>query len=257
MEIDNRSLFNLEKKKYKGIKLSLIFLIFLIISIGVIGTTLFSKDFQMTMNSTGHSWDSIFDGYFIFKVILNPILLALLASKSVELENQGNMWKFLKTCGVDLKEIFIIKLKYIFSLYFLYQLIEWVVIIGIARLIGLKESLPIYKFLIKFFSQLSISFLIMVFHYLLALRFENQLITISVSLIGTLIGIMTLYISKFISYIVPYSMYGLLTGLQSTVESPGVFKTISLPLNYLPLIIATILGLLLYTLGKKYFKEVE
>ncbi|RVU55556.1 ABC transporter permease [Anaerosphaera multitolerans] len=251
------NIYKIEKKKYKGSNLALMLLFFIVLNLGLIGTLIFSREFQSTMNFTGYSWLNIMDSYFMYKVILNPILLSVLVSKSVDMENQGNMWKYLKSCGVDFKKIYKVKFQYIFRLYFIYQCLEWLMIIILSKSIGLRETMPIYRMSIYFVKQLSISYLLMAIHYLAAIKWENQLVTISISLIGTVVGVISMFLPIVFSNLVPYSWYVTMISLQYNYVARNEYYISIRDVNYFPLLIAVVLGTVFYKLGEKYFKEAE
>ncbi|WP_101773965.1 ABC transporter permease [Peptostreptococcus faecalis] len=249
------NLFYLEKRKYKHSFLPLLIVAFLFIDLCLLGANFFNSSFQSTMNNTGYSWMKIMDSLFIFKCVSNPIFLAVLSSKSIDLENQGNMWQYLKTCNVEFKDIYKYKFIYIFRLYFLYQILEWVMMIGTAKVIGLEESFPIFRMVVYFSSQLAISFMIMTIHYNLAIKYKNQLITISISLLGSIAGVISMLLPRFISYLVPYSWYAQLLSISYKFVDKDNFIVSINNLNYFPMLISIFIGVSLYKYGQIFLKE--
>lgn len=247
----------IERKKYKGLKLPLIMILFTLVNIALAAMSMFSSSFTDEMNTSGYAWLLIMDSYLLYTVLISPIFLAMLTSRSVELENHGNMWKVLRVCGVELNEIYTSKFAYIFKFYLFYQVINWLAQFLMAKYVGLTETIPYFRFAIVFLSQIAITFMIMSFHYVLSLRWSNQLISISVSLLGTILGFVSLLLPRIVSDLIPYSWYGALAGMGTEFVRKGVWNRFELPINYRPLILSLIIGIIIYSYGKKKFMEVK
>ncbi|WP_051259769.1 ABC transporter permease [Peptoniphilus mikwangii] len=246
----NVNLRKIENKKFRGSFLFLVFLAFFTINGFFMSVVLFSSNFKNMFSSNDIPWNYALDFYFFIKQLLTPILIASIISKAVSIENDTYMWKFLKSCGVSFNKIYSVKFWNIYKKYLIYQMLEWIFLICISKFVGLHQPIPIFRFIVYFISQSLISFLLMSFHYVLSLKWENQLISISIAIIGTLVGLLSSLISKFICIFMPYSWYMSLSSIKVTMISEDKFVRNILPINYLPLILSGILGITIYLIGR-------
>lgn len=239
------TLYLMEQKKYQKSRLLIIFSVYLLINIFM--TVI---QFRNGVNKEGVLiWYSIFDANSIFKVILCPIMLASLIGYAVQVENNHNMWKVIRSTGTDLKDLYTIKFMYFFIRVVLLFVLEWLIIYFLSIGLGLKAAYPLVDSLIRFGGTVLISFMIMAVHYCLSLKFSNQVVSLSVAVICSLIGVITLLISVMLMRVFIYSWYGYFIQIQySRVnnEFVGVLNPISL-YPYLSLII----GLIIFEYGKK------
>lgn len=244
----NINLRKIEKLKYKNDKNFLIFAIALAASMVYVAIMLFDKSFLSKENQ----WLNLLDNLMISHVIIYPLFIASLVSKSVEIENSHNMWKIIYTCGIDHRKILIYKILNIFKKISYYQIFEWIVFICFSRLKGVKEEIDLERFIIYFLSQIAITSLLMAIHYIISLKNSNQLVSISIAILGTLTGLMGLFFEK-ISLINPYSWYGKLSSIEYTIIDKNTFTSSIRPINYETLILSSILAciLLIYALKIK------
>lgn len=245
------NLWKIERKKYKYAKEMFLILIFAGISIGIISINLFSESFRATMNYDELSWFKLTDSYFFIKMLLSPILLASIVGRSVELENENNMWKVIKSSGVNLKNIYYTKFFYCIRKIFLYQILEWFMVLVFIIYFGPVTDFPVIRIALSFISQFSISFLLASVHYFISLKWESQLISVSAALIGTLAGIIFLFLPNIFSLVNPYSWYGRLMAIgydYSTSSSPNIYlHQFEFKLLFLPVV----LGVIILFLGSK------
>lgn len=243
MKINYRKL---EARKMRGSK-SLLFYVFVLIStFFLLSFSLFSGD----RIGDEMAWYSVFDSYLFAKLIVMPIFLAALIGRSVDLENRGSMWKVLYSTGIDFKEIYKGKLFYNYKGILAFQVLEWVLMIAYSKALGLSQPLPLDRVLILFLSQALISFCLLSIHYILSLRWSNQLISTSVAIVGTLTGVIFMLLSKFLSMINPYAWFANLFTI-SYIRQGGEYIRELNPNNYEMIFLSFIVALVLYIFGSK------
>lgn len=241
------SMMKIEMKKYRGVPL------FRVLSLAVVLTLLVCV-MPLFRDSKGMSdvlkFYTVLDSAAFFNVILLPTILAGLASMGVQLEARHNMWKVLVSRGVQYKRLYGVKFFYLYACYLIAQLVEWGLLILLLTWRGLAGYIPWDKCLFYGASVLVISGFILLIHYLLSLKWSNQLISLSVAIFGSLMGIIITLISKSAMRFVPYSWYGFLMSLRFEKIGDHFVRHVG-DMSYFPLIAALFLGTVLYQLGKR------
>lgn len=250
--------FCVERRKYRRLYIPVIFLLFLLIDISMVSLTALNSNFQSTMNQPeSHAWYTLMDSYLMAKLIFTPILLAVVISRVVDMENDGDMWKMLKTSGWSMEEIFDIKFFSIFARYIIFQVLEWLIFINIGKKVGIIMQLPIERFTIILISIIAISFFIMTIHYYLALKYENQLIGLAFGVVGSLVGIIGAFLPFSISKLVPYSYYAHLITLKHVKVGEGQFIANIVPIRLYPFVISLLLGVFVFLWSRRKIKVLE
>lgn len=241
-------LMKIEKRKYKNSREFLIFLLLCIITIGIISINLFSNSFKTTMNNSHHSWYKLFDSYFFIKTILSPIFITSVVGKAIEIENNNNMWKIIKSSGVKFNKIYYTKFIYCLIKIFVYQLLEWILVISYIKFFGLRTSFPLQRMLFSFLTQFCVSFLLCSIHYVISLKWSNQLISVSIAIIGSLLGILSLLLPDIFSLLNPYSWYGrlIVLGYDMTTKNTYIME-----FEYKFLFLSLIIGILINLIGPR------
>ncbi|MGT2754517.1 ABC transporter permease [Streptococcus ovis] len=239
----------IETKKYRGLPVFRLLGLSVVVTILVTLMSIFdikgSKELADLM-----SIHLVMSSAAFIKVILLPIILASLASMAVQLENRHKMWNVLKSSGVSYAHIYRVKFIYIYSCYLLSQLLEWGIIAVILKQRGFNGIVSFGDVALYGVSMLGISGFILLGHYLLSLRWSNQLISLSVAMVGSLMGIIILLISKELMKLIPYSWYGFLMTVDYVKVGDTFVKTLR-PVELYPLLASVLFGILLYSVGKR------
>ncbi|WP_307976216.1 ABC transporter permease [uncultured Streptococcus sp.] len=242
-------LFKIETKKYRGLPVFRLLLVAVAMSLIFSCIQIFDAKSAADLAKITKLY-AVFDNAAVVKIIVQPIILASLASIAVQVENRHKMWKVLTSSGVDYKSIYAVKFFYIYSAYLVMQVLEWLLTLALVKWRGYTVSLPIGRLVLYGLSILGISAVIMLIHYLLSLSFANQLISLSVAVLASLVSIILIFISKAVMYVVPYSWYALLMATEpERVGDTFVYHVTAF--NYFPLIASLIVTLVLYQLGKR------
>lgn len=239
----------IEAKKYRGLP------IFRLLGLSIVGTILVALMSVFSIKSSEELADPIsihlvMSSMAFIKVIILPVILASLASMAVQLENRHKMWNVLRSSGVSYASIYRVKFVYLYSCYLLSQLLEWIIITVILKQRGFTGLVSLSDITLYGLSILGISGFILLGHYLLSLRWNNQLLSLSVAILGSLMGIIILLISKEMMKWIPYSWYGFLMTVDYVKVGDQFVKTLRAVELY-PLMASVILGLFFYHIGKR------
>lgn len=204
-------LYQIERRKYRRQGLGILLAVFIGLQVLIAGVQLFQKSGLSVSDSVRVL--RVFDGLAVFSVILLPIFLASLVSISVQLENRHQMWKVLQATGVSFPAIFCRKIIYVFGRYLLAQLVTWGIVLGMVCLSGLGQALDWGRLTWYGGSFLVVSLAIVELHFYLSLRVANQLISLALALLGSLVSVILVFLPFPLMWAIPYAWYGYLMSL--------------------------------------------
>ena len=230
------NLFAIEKRKYRGVWEVLFFALVSAVSLGIAAANLYA----------GGDGDALFrrlsavDSFLFIKIIVEPIFLAAVAGRSVEIESDRDMWKMIRTAGIDLDKVYATKFCYSLSKVAVYQAVEWAALLVLIS-VWVPGPLPWGRIVFSYAGQFCVSFLLLAVHYVLALRRGEARTSAAVALVGTLAGLIFLFLPDVFSLVNPYSWYGRLmqVGYDYTGGEPVRYL---MALSYGIPIVAVLLG---------------
>ncbi len=239
----------IEKLKYKHSKTRLIYFLFASISLFITNVHLF-YDIKDVKNTSMLIFTSLHTFLFM-QVLFIPLLIAIITSKSAELEEQGNMLQVIISSGISLNKIYDIKLFHILKSFTTYSVFLWLFIIGELKLLKYPcFSMPL-RLSTMFLSFILISYFIIIIHYNIAIIKGSHLFNLALALLGSLLGFISLFFMNF--PIIPYSWYSVISSVKYIRDESGIFNLELINISLVPASISIILFTLLYILGKKLF----
>ena len=195
-------LFGLELQKNKTRKNFLFIFALLIVQFAFIANGMSRKDYH------AEGWLMQFYNMPLLNAIFLPTLTAVLASRNMDLEHKGSLWKTLYTL-VSPAKLFFAKLLYGMTMLFSICVLQSVLLFINGTVFAFDGNPSIQNSALYFISTFSISFILYFIHSLLSFVFENQVISISIGLIGSLAGMFLMYIQDgIIQRLLPWGLYG-------------------------------------------------
>ena len=151
----------------------------------------------------GQEWQMIFSSIPFLNTMLISIMMSVLASRCIDIENKGNMWNTLPTL-LSRKKLFSSKILFGLIHIVLVCLIQTIMILylGIKMMIG--GGFPIFALLQTEFAEIIFGMIIFQLQCLLSLKFSNQFAALSIAFGGTLAGLFIAFVSK--SALTPWSV---------------------------------------------------
>lgn len=181
----------------------------------------------------GYGWKILLSGLSTGVSLVAPVLLAVMASRQVEIEHTGNGWLASSTAGLTPGQM--CRAKFVsLGLLVTGATITWgVALIGFGTLIGISAAVPLSRW-VGYIGVLVIANLaVLAFHILLSAKVENQLVSVGVGLVGILLAIFSSLFPSWIAHLLPWGYYSLTT--------PADF--VGLDLAYFDLPYLSVLGL--------------
>ncbi len=249
----------LYKLKHRGV-----FLTFLLI-LGVELLFVFSnygnnKNFlSMVSDPTAPAWEDLIIGPAAINGLFFPILAAVIASRICDMEHKGNTWKLLECNNQNRKSIWFCKFTIVATLMMLAILIQAITIVAYGTFVGIVQPLP-FKTLFGFvLGTAMITFVVVTIQVFFSLVCTNQLVPMSIGMVGALIGFISTLLPPGIRNILIWGNYAELMVLGQDTSSGNLQSAgfVVRNINFVPLAILFAVGLVVYAVFRKKFEKYE
>ena len=230
-----------ELRKYKGLGLYPLLFLMLCVHVPVLGVIAFEHSFRQDI----YPLFSLLDGYFLFQLIFNPVLLSSLVKKVVEIEEKNNMFQLQEMLGVEPSTLLMRKWSWLSLRLFLLQLVEWALILHMAARsdhFHLSQVASAHV-AVAFCSQWLITSTFVALFLLLDTRAKSPYFTLFLSMGGALFGILSMLTSRALTFINPFAWYSSLLSISFVKGSEGFHRVMN-PVPW-PSLAASLTGLLI------------
>ncbi len=235
----------IEASKYKNAKVLLIYFLFALFNIMLNSVIIYKSGEDRLLLFIA------LNSFLFLQVLFLPILIAVITSKSVEIEEQGNMLGIILSSGISLYKIYNAKLFYILKSFTIYSSALWIIIILQVSLLHIRLDYMPKRLLFMYVSFLVISYFIIIVHYNIAIITQKHLLNLSLALLGSLIGVISMFFMK--RPIIPYSWFSVLSAINYVNTYNNSFRIDVRGIVLYPLIVSLLLGFTSYIVGKKMF----
>lgn len=159
---------------------------------------------------TARAWDAVLMGLVMGAVVCCPFLIAVLASRLVDVEHQGGGWLLSATAGADAGRLSRGKFVVLGTLVSL--VIAGVSLVALALgtlLMGRDESIPLGRWAGVTLAVLVVTLALLAVHIVLAVAVENQLVGLGVGLLGMILALFAPGFPDWAQHLVPWGYYTL------------------------------------------------
>ena len=188
----------------------------------------------------GQEWQMIFASIPFINTLLISIMMSVLASKCIDVENKGNMWNTLPTLYSRTK-LYISKLMFGFVHILLFCILQTILLLCFAVKILPESKFPLFYLIFTILSEIIFGMIIFQLQCLLSLRFQSQFAALSIAFGGTLAGVFLAFVSKF--SLTPWSVLFSLSTISMDFDSAT--RQMSLSWNKIN-ILAVLVGLMYF-----------
>ncbi|MEU6714920.1 ABC transporter permease [Nonomuraea sp. NPDC046802] len=178
--------------------------------VGVAGLSVFSSitspDFA---DPAKRSWETLLAGLSLAMPLASPLLLAVLASRQVDIEHQGNGWLSSATAGLTPGGLCRVKLAAVGVIVAAGTVLESVLVLGAGLVLGVSKPVPAGLWLGFTLCMAVTNLVLLAFHILFAAKIDNQLVGLGVGVLGTLIAVFATGLPAALAHMTPWGYYAL------------------------------------------------
>lgn len=188
-----------------------------LISLGIVlfaGMNLFATGRIDDFNADPDTgWSTHLIGYCTALALLSPLQLALMASRSADLEHSGGGWLLNATHGIRAGTVVRWKLVILTILLLVIKLVESGVLFGMPVLLGAPapDIEMTRSWVTTSFGAYATSVALLAIFLWLASRIESQLVVLSVGVVGGFLGVAAMLSPPWFAAMNPFGYYALVT----------------------------------------------
>ena len=156
------------------------------------------------------AWNLLLNGIGQGALIASPLLIAVLASRQVDIEHVGNGWLLSATSGATAGRLSRAKFFALGTLITLAAVLASVValVLGVV-ILGSEIPVPVGRWVGITLSVLVINLVVLAVHIVLATKVENQLVGIGVGLLGLIFAMIASGMPDWANHLLPWGYYAL------------------------------------------------
>ena len=214
---------------------------------------------NMISDPDAPAWEDLIIGPAAINGLFFPILAAVIASRICDMEHKGNTWKLLECNNQNRRSIWFCKFTIVSTLMMLAIFIQAFIIIAYGNSVGIVQPLPVRTLLGFVLGTAMITFVVVTIQVFFSLVCTNQLIPMSIGMIGALIGFISTLLPPGIRNILIWGNYAELMVLGQDTSSGNLQSSglVVRNINFVPLAILFVVGLVAYVVFRKRFEKYE
>lgn len=158
---------------------------------------------------TTRSWAPMLGGLSMGVALASPLLLAVLASRQVDIEHQGQGWLLSATSGPTPGQVCRAKLLALGVVVTMTTVATNVLILLAGLLLGVTAPVPVGHWLAAAGGALLVSLVLLALHVVLAAKVQNQLVGLGVGVLGSLFAAFASGLPTWLVHLAPWGYYAL------------------------------------------------
>lgn len=199
------------------------------------------------------AWEAVIMFVLILKSLIFPVLIAVIVSRFHDMEHKGNTWKLLQSMGQTREGIWQSKFMASFLLISIFQVLETGYILAFGSYLGIRSEFPQMVFAKYFLGATVVNMALILIQQWLSFRIENQVIAMSVGMLGGFAGIISTFMPAAVRNFLIWGYYVNL--MPATFGATGVIQRQEIELW--PIAVALMMAILLYSVGYRQMKRTE
>ncbi|MDN5724475.1 MAG: ABC transporter permease [Propionibacteriales bacterium] len=165
------------------------------------------------------SWLPMLGGMSMGVALMSPLMLAVLASRQVDIEHQGQGWLLSATSGLTPGQVCRAKLVALGAVVAMITIATNVIILGVGLALGVPAPPPVGHWLAAVSGALLVSLVLLALHVVLAAKVENQLVGLGIGVLGTLFAAFASGLPTWLAHLAPWGYYALTRAAEYQGES--------------------------------------
>lgn len=161
-------------------------------------------------NPAAHPWETLLMVLCVVAPLVSPIVIAVLASRQVDIEHQGHGWLLAETSGVGPGQLCRAKFVAVGAVLGAATLSESVLVAAAGRVAGISVAFPWSRWASYTACLLLVNLVVLAFHLVVAARVDNQLVGLGLGVLGAFVAVFSLLLPEWVPFAVaPWGYYAL------------------------------------------------
>ncbi|KQU55222.1 hypothetical protein ASG84_22560 [Rhodococcus sp. Leaf278] len=210
----------------------------------IVGLTFVGALTAATSNdSTTVSWALPLAGLSLAVPIASPLLIAVIASRTVEVEHQSNGWLLNQSTGTDRGAL--VRAKFVSTGLVVggATVVASAAGVFLGTAIGVTQPLPAGLWFGYTAAVVTANLVILVLHLLISARVDNQLVALGIGIVGTVIAICASGFPSWAAHLTPWGYFSLASAADYRGE-----QVVTLNPSYASIVALGVIGAVLFWL---------
>lgn len=201
---------------------------------------------------TDSAWNALLAGLSLGIPLVSPLLLAVMASRLVDIEHQGNGWLLQSTAGISPGAMCRAKFGALGLVVAASTIGMGVLTLFLGKvLIGITVAAPLGRFGVFVSAMLVVNLAILAIHILLSAKVDNQLVSLGIGAFGSIAAVFSQGLPPLVSHLTPWGYYALAKAADYQ-EDGFVTESISLPsIAVLAIIVGAFFAVITYRFDRQ------
>jgi hypothetical protein len=156
-------------------------------------------------------WESLLMGYVMTAAMTSPVLVAVLASRQVDIEHQGRGWTLSQVSGFGPGRLCRAKVAVLGLLLAVAVTVQTALVVTAGLVAGITVPLSPGTWVQYAVGLFLVDLAMLCLHVLLAARVENQLVGMAVGLLGAFCGVFSLLMPVALARVLPWGYYAIVS----------------------------------------------
>lgn len=186
-----------------------------------------------------------------------PILISIITSRISDIEHKGDTWKLLKSSATPLNSIYFSKFLCSTILISVSILLQILAILGFASFKDFIEPFSMSLIIKYTLGTILVSIAIIALHQWVATVFQNQMLAVTLGMLGSFIGLTSGLFFQGIRRLFIWSYYIELTPLNYAYDTALGSSVYKVNMNFSMTVLIFFVGMLIYYIGKNHLLNKE
>lgn len=204
-------------------------------------STVSSPEFSPT---APEAWAGLLAGLSLAVPVGSPLIIAVLASRQVDIEHRASGWLLARTAGVTTGRL--CRTKWAATAVWVAgaTVLSSSLVAGFGLAVGITAPLPLAAWVMYTLLAVTVSLVVLALHVVLATVVDNQLVTLGLGVVGTLIAMFANGFPPLLAHLSPWGYYALAMGAAFVGDAPALLTP-----AYPSVAALAVLGSLLFVLA--------
>ena len=168
------------------------------------------------------AWAGLLTGLSLAVPVGSPLTIAVLASRQVDIEHRANGWLLARTAGVTTGRL--CRTKFAATAIWVAgaTVLSSLLVAGFGLAVGITALLPVAAWALYTLLAVTVSLVVLALHVVLATVVDNQLVTLGLGVVGTLIAMFANGFPPLLAHLSPWGYYALAMGAAFVGDAPAL-----------------------------------
>lgn len=202
------SLVRIEFAKFRHLRLSVVSAA---LTLGVVALTVIGMLGGAPQgDSVAPTWGLPLAGMSLAFPLASPLLIAVVASRAIEIEHQGNGWLLARTSGITPGRL--CRAKFAATAVFVTAatVLGSVAALALGTLAGVAEPLPAGLWVGFTASAVIVALAVLAAHVIVSASVDNQLVALGLGIVGTVVALCSFGLPSWAAHVTPWGYWSLI-----------------------------------------------